>query len=303
MTQTDAAVIRILIADDQELFAEGLRTILEARAPDIRVVGIARDGAQAVEMAARERPHIVLLDVRMPTMDGVEAVKRIHQQLPEVRVVMLTTFDDDEYVKLSLANGAIGYLLKNRPPAELIASIRAVRSGVLQIDPAVSKSLIRGVGERERDGDEFLRSLYTLTTRERDVLGLLVQAFDNRQIGARMGIAEQTVRNYVSTIYSKLGIVNRVEIMRYMDRIRFYLEHTQGPTALRPSVGRRAPRPLSPRTPGTAPRRCGRRTRARSRWRPGCGRQIRRSPRSRGRSPGRGSPGCASAGRTGRGSP
>lgn len=226
MTETEAAVIRILIADDQELFAEGLRTILEARAPDIRVVGIARDGAQAVEMAARERPHIVLLDVRMPTMDGVEAVKRIHQQLPEVRVVMLTTFDDDEYVKLSLANGAIGYLLKNRPPAELIASIRAVRSGVLQIDPAVSKSLIRGVGERERDGDEFLRSLYTLTARERDVLGLLVQAFDNRQIGARMGIAEQTVRNYVSTIYSKLGIVNRVEIMRYMDRIRFYLEHT-----------------------------------------------------------------------------
>lgn len=226
MTETDGAAIRILIADDQELFAEGLRTILEARAPDIRVVGIARDGAQAVEMAARERPHIVLLDVRMPTMDGVEAVKRIHQQLPEVRVVMLTTFDDDEYVKLSLAHGAIGYLLKNRPPAELIASIRAVQSGVLQIDPAVSKSLIMGVGERGRNEDEFLRSLYTLTARERDVLGLLVQALDNRQIGVQMGIAEQTVRNYVSTIYSKLGIENRIEIMRYMDRIRFYLEHS-----------------------------------------------------------------------------
>lgn len=226
MTETDGTVIRILIADDQELFAEGLRTILEARASDIQVVGIARDGAQAVEMTTREHPHIVLLDVRMPGMDGVEAVKRIHQRLPEVRVVMLTTFDDDEYVKFSLAHGAIGYLLKNRPPAELIASIRAVRSGVLQIDPAVSKSLIRGVGERERNEDEFLRSLYTLTARERDVLGLLVQAFDNRQIGVRMGIAEQTVRNYVSTIYSKLGIEHRIEIMRYMDRIRFYLEHS-----------------------------------------------------------------------------
>lgn len=223
---TEPGTINILIADDQVLFAEGLRTILEARAPDIRVVAVARDGAEALDLALRERPHIVLMDVRMPGMDGVEAVKRIHQQAPEVRVVMLTTFDDDDYVKFSLANGAIGYLLKNRPPAELIASIRAVQGGILQIDPAVSKSLIKDIGERERNEDEFLRSLYSLTARERDVLGLLVQAFDNRQIGAQMGIAEQTVRNYVSIIYSKLGIENRVEIMRYMDRIRFYLKHS-----------------------------------------------------------------------------
>jgi DNA-binding NarL/FixJ family response regulator len=218
--------IRVLIADDQVLFAEGLKTILAARAPDVDVVAIAADGAEAVEKVKADPPHIVLMDVRMPRMDGVEATRQIHAILPQVRIVMLTTFDDDEYVKLSLAHGAIGYLLKNRPPAELIASIRAVRSGILQIDPAVTKTLIHDVDTRERDKDEFMRELSSLTPREREVLRLLVEACDNRQIASRMNVAEQTVRNYISTIYSKLGIVNRIEIMKYMDKIRFYLEHS-----------------------------------------------------------------------------
>ena len=217
--------IRVLIADDQVLFAEGLKTILESRAPDIEVTGIVPDGNAAIAAVSATSPDIVLMDVRMPGMDGVEATKRIHADHPNVRIVVLTTFDDDEYVKLSLANGAIGYLLKNRPPAELIASIRAVQGGILQIDPGVSKALIKDLNARPLDDDQFLRDLYTLTHREREVLRLLVQACDNRQIGTRLGIAEQTVRNYVSAIYSKLAIVNRVEVMRHMDKIRFYLEH------------------------------------------------------------------------------
>jgi DNA-binding NarL/FixJ family response regulator len=217
--------IRVLIADDQVLFAEGLRTILAARAPDIDVVTLAADGAEAVEKVKADPPDVVLMDVRMPRMDGVEATRQIHAISPQVRIVMLTTFDDDEYVKLSLAHGAIGYLLKNRPPAELIASIRAVRSGILQIDPAVARTLIHDVDTRQLDEDEFMRNLSSLTPREKEVLRLLVEACDNRQIASRMSVAEQTVRNYISTIYAKMGIVNRIEIMKHMDKIRFYLEH------------------------------------------------------------------------------
>jgi DNA-binding NarL/FixJ family response regulator len=223
--RSESERVRVLIADDQVLFAEGLKTILEARASDIEVVGIARNGKEAVDLTAAVHPDIVLLDVRMPVMDGVDATRQLHAQFPEVRVMMLTTFDDDEYVKNSLAFGAIGYLLKNRPPAELIASIRAVRSGILQIDPAVSKALFHDVDEKTLDDSEFIRNMNSLTPREKDVLRYLVLACGNQEIALKMQIAEQTVRNYVSTIYSKLGIVNRIEIMRYVDKIRFYLEH------------------------------------------------------------------------------
>lgn len=217
--------IRILIVDDQRLFAEGLRTILESRAAEMTVVGIAENGREAMAAVESKQPDIVLMDVRMPIMDGVEATKRILRDHPSVRIVMLTTFDDDEYVKYSLANGAIGYLLKNRPPAELIASVRAVKGGILQIDPAVSKSLIHDDRRRDFDDDEFLHRLNGLTKRERQVLQLLVDAYDNRQIATEIGVAEQTVRNYISAIYSKLGIENRIEIMRHMDKVHFFLEH------------------------------------------------------------------------------
>lgn len=219
------AEIRVVIADDQTLFAEGLKTILESRAPDIQVVGIARDGNEAVELTRRLSPDIVLMDVRMPGMDGVDATKKIHEAQPDVHILVLTTFDDDEYVKHSLAYGAIGYLLKNRPPAELIDSIHAVQNGILQIDPGVAKTLIHHVREPSVNDDDILKSLTSLTHRDRDVLELLIQAYDNRQIAETMSIAEQTVRNYISGIYSKPGIVNRIEIMRYTERIKFYLEH------------------------------------------------------------------------------
>ena len=217
--------IKILIVDDQTLFAEGLKTILESRAEDMDVVGIASDGNQVLGILEKVIPDIILMDIRMPGMDGVETVKRVHQRYPAIRIVMLTTFDDDEYVKTSLLYGAIGYLLKNRPPVELIASIRAVKNGVLQIDPAVSKALVKDVREREINDDDFIRNMHTLTAREREVLRLLIQAFDNKGIAAHLNIMEQTVRNYISAIYSKLGIVNRIEIMKYTAKMKFYLDH------------------------------------------------------------------------------
>ena len=215
--------IRLLIADDQPTFAEGLKYVLESRAPDIEVVGIARDGREALRAVERDLPEIVLMDVRMPVMDGVEAARQIHQAHPDVRVLMLTTFDDDEYVQDSLRNGAVGYLLKNRPPQEIIVSIRAVKRGILQIDPAVSEALFHEREPLDVETVELGRQLQTLTRRETEVLELLIQALDNKQIATSLNVAEQTVRNHVSVIYSKLGITNRMQILQIVDRIKTML--------------------------------------------------------------------------------
>ena len=216
--------IRLLIADDQMLFGEGLKYVLESRAPDIEVIGTATDGIEAVELVASERPDIVLMDVRMPNMDGVEATRRIHEAYPEVRVLMLTTFDDDEYVHDSLRNGAVGYLLKNRPPLELIVSIRAVKRGILQIDPEISEALFREGRSENRDDNEFTRNLENLTRREIDVLELLVQALSNKEIARKLFVAEQTVRNHVSVIYSKLEIENRMQVLQHVEDIKAFLK-------------------------------------------------------------------------------
>jgi len=210
--------IRLLIADDQRMFAESMKYIIDLHASDIQIVGLAFDGQEAVRAIGEYRPDIVLMDVRMPVMDGVEAVRLVNQQYPSVKVLMLTTFADDEYVKASLRHGAVGYLLKNRPLAELINSIRAVNDGILQLDRAVSRSLI--VGRKTDTPDEqVMASIKTLTHREREVLTLMVQAWDNRQIAKTLNVTEQTVRNYISTIYNKLGVTHRMDVVRMTDQI------------------------------------------------------------------------------------
>ena len=215
-------MIRVLIVDDQRMFAESIKYVIESRASDIEIVGIALNGREACEQALRLLPHIVLLDVRMPVMDGVEAAKLIHRDLPSVKILMLTTFDDDEYVKGSLKHGAVGYLLKSMPPIELINALRAVHGGIMQIDPAVSKALIGGSEQKVPDG-EFMANLKTLTRRERDVLELMVQSLDNTQIARTLSLAEQTVRNYISTIYSKLGVEHRMDVLKIIDKINYFL--------------------------------------------------------------------------------
>jgi DNA-binding NarL/FixJ family response regulator len=218
----------VLIVDDQDLFAEGLKTIIESRSNDIAVQGIAANGKKALEALARQTPDIVLLDVRMPEMDGVQTAREIHERYPRVKVVMLTTFEDDEYVKDSLRYGAVGYLLKNRPPEELIASIRAVGGGVVQLDPAAARALLHEVSVSVPISSEITKSLRTLTARERQTLRLLVNAASNREIAERMNVVEQTARNYVSTIYAKLGMTNRLEIMKHMKEIRAFLSEETG---------------------------------------------------------------------------
>jgi DNA-binding NarL/FixJ family response regulator len=216
-------MIRVLIVDDQRMFAESIKYIIESRASDIQIVGLAFDGQEAVRCVGEKRPDIVLMDVRMPVMDGVEAARLIGRQYPDVKVLMLTTFADDEYVKASLRHGAVGYLLKNRPPIELINSIRAVSGGILQIDPAVSQSLILGK-QMDTPDEQIAANLRTLTHREREVISLMVQALDNRQIATTLNVAEQTVRNYISTIYDKLGVTNRMDVLRMMDQIVEFLD-------------------------------------------------------------------------------
>ena len=207
--------IRILLVDDQSLFAEGLKFVLESRASDIEVVDIALNGDEAVRKAESLLPDIILMDVRMPVKDGVQAAREILAMNRKLKIVMLTTFDDDEYVQAALKNGAIGYLLKNRPPIELIYSIRAVQKGIVQLDPRVAESLFQR-GEDSRSATEILRLIEDFTKREREVLHLLAQALDNRQIADHLHVAEQTVRNYIHSIYSKLGISNRMEIVRVL---------------------------------------------------------------------------------------
>jgi DNA-binding NarL/FixJ family response regulator len=219
--------VRVMIADDQQLFAEGLRVVIESRAPRFEVVGIAQNGKIAVSMARDLKPDVILMDVRMPEMDGVVATRLIHEKYPEIKILILTTFDDDEYVKFSLRNGAIGYLLKNRPAEELVESIKALARGIIQIDPAVSAKFFDAGRSQDSDSDDFNRRLNTLTGRERGILEQLVQAKRIVNIASDLEIAEQTVRNHISSIYFKLDIHDRLEIINYVNQIRYFLDKTR----------------------------------------------------------------------------
>jgi DNA-binding NarL/FixJ family response regulator len=208
--------VRVLLADDQALFVESLRTVIEKSAEDIEVVGVARNGAEAVEIQGRERADLVVMDVRMPVVDGVEAARLILERDPGARIVMLTTFEDDEYVKEALERGAVGYLLKDIPPAELIAAIRAAAGGAFLIAPSVARSLLKRAYPRERGPREpLLPEWYAgMSRREREIIECLVDGYSNKEIASLLSIAEQTVRNHISAIYDKMGAPDRSHAMR-----------------------------------------------------------------------------------------
>lgn len=235
--------IRVLIADDQRLFAASLKTVLETMDPDIQVVGIAGDGQEALSLADELSPSMVLMDVRMPVLDGVEATRLLKFRHPQMPVLMLTTFEDEEYVRTALGHGALGYLLKNIPPSELVASIRTILSGAMAIDPRVMATLLgrplhgkRGQGgetvESARGGDAGGSGIETddshaldkssgeeswtdyLNRKERHIVAQMVRGLTNKEIARTLYMAEQTVRNYVSRIYEKAGVKDRVEAIR-----------------------------------------------------------------------------------------
>jgi DNA-binding NarL/FixJ family response regulator len=202
-------VIRVLLVDDQELMRMGFRMVLGAQA-DIDVVGEAGDGERAVELAAELRPDVVLMDVRMPKLDGVEATKLITGP-GYARVLVMTTFDLDEYALSALRNGASGFLLKDTHPAELVSSLHAVASGDAVVAPSVTRRLLdRFLGA----DDPKLRDsavLDALTEREREVLVLIAKGLSNTELAGRLYLSEATVKTHMGRILAKLGLRDRVQ--------------------------------------------------------------------------------------------
>ncbi|HEY52473.1 MAG TPA: response regulator transcription factor [Caldilineae bacterium] len=204
--------VRVLLADDQQLMREGLRVLLDLT-PDIRVVGEAGDGAEAVERALALQPDVVLMDVRMPHLDGVAATRRLHEACPEVQVIILTTFDDDEYVFEGLRAGAAGYLLKDAPSEQLAEAIRAAAQGEAFIQPSVARKVVAEFARlTERDHRRREQPLVEpLSAREFEVLALVAEGLSNREISERMFITPGTVKNHVSNVLAKLGVRDRTQ--------------------------------------------------------------------------------------------
>jgi len=206
-------VIRVLLVDDQQLVRIGFRMIL-ADEPDIEVVGEAADGRAALDAVPRLRPDVVVMDLRMPNMDGVEATRRLGEGSPDgPRVLILTTFDADEYVVDALRAGASGFLLKDVPPADFVAAIRLIAAGDALLAPSVTRRLLDRLRDRlpaSTDGvrDERLREL---TEREVEVLSLIARGLSNREIADRLGLAEPTVKTHVSHVLDKLALRDRAQ--------------------------------------------------------------------------------------------
>ena len=207
--------IRVLVADDQQLVREGLRVLLDLTA-DIRVVGEAGHGREAVEQVRRVRPDVVLMDVRMPELDGVAATRQLREAFPEVKVIILTTFDDDEYVFDGLRAGAVGYLLKDVPSEQLAEAIRAAARGEAFIHPSVTRKVVAEftrLAERERVRREQ-PLVDPLSGRELEVLLLLADGMSNQEIAGHLCIAPGTVKNHVSSILSKLDARDRIQAVQ-----------------------------------------------------------------------------------------
>jgi DNA-binding NarL/FixJ family response regulator len=203
------ALISVLIADDQRLVRAGFRVIL-AEEPDITVVGEAADGAEAVRLAEALRPDIVLMDIRMPNMDGLAAARQVLEHGTS-RVLILTTFDADEYVYETLRMGASGFLLKDAPPDQLIGAVRCIAAGNALIDPAITKRLIGRFAHAVRPPALQPAQLKDLTARELDVLRLVARGLANAEIAAELVVEESTVKTHVSRILLKLGLRDRVQ--------------------------------------------------------------------------------------------
>jgi DNA-binding NarL/FixJ family response regulator len=208
---------RVLIADDQELIRSGFRLILEAHG--FEVVGEAADGRQAVDLAHSERPDVILMDVRMPGMDGIDATREVVRALPNVKVLVLTTFDLDEYVYDALRAGASGFLLKDVGRADLVAAVNVVAAGDALLAPSVTRRLLADFarsqpaaprGGADAGTDAGTGPVQALTARERDTLGLLARGLSNAQIAAELVVSEHTVKTHVGNVFMKLGLRDRI---------------------------------------------------------------------------------------------
>jgi DNA-binding NarL/FixJ family response regulator len=204
-------VTRVLVADDQALVRVGLRKILDTE-PDLSVVAEAEDGEEAVSRARELEPDVVLMDIRMPVLDGIEATRRIVEAQPATRVLVLTTFGLDTYVFDALRAGASGFMLKDAPPEEIAAAVRIVARGEALLAPAITRTVVEEFARREPPAPAPApRGLDELTTREREVLDLLARGLSNAEICARLVVSEATTKTHVARILQKLGLRDRAQ--------------------------------------------------------------------------------------------
>ncbi|MDI6857473.1 MAG: response regulator transcription factor [Dehalococcoidia bacterium] len=207
--------LRVLLVDDHILFRKGLRGLLSAR-DDIEIVGECGDGADAVEQTRRLAPDIVLMDIRMCGLDGLEATRRIAAEMPDVKVVMLTVSEQDDDLFEAIKSGARGYLLKNVEPEELLRLVRAVADGEAALSPAVAAKMLDQFNRGPERESEGATGEQPLTEREKEVLSLLVEGLGNKQIAHRLSVSESTVRNHLHNALYKLRLENRIQLALYV---------------------------------------------------------------------------------------
>lgn len=204
-------MIRILLCDDQEIVTEGLQVILST-APGIAVVGVAHDGLEALEVVQATQPDLVLMDLKMPSVNGIQATQQIRTRFPNVRVLVLTTYADDEWVVDAIRAGAAGYLLKETPREQLIAAIRGTAEGATYVDPNVAGKLFHWIAQPGVTPQAGSRTIAVdLSSREREVLQLLADGLSNSEIAERIHLSRGTVQNYVSSILLKLEVTDRTQ--------------------------------------------------------------------------------------------
>ena len=204
-------MIRVLLVDDETLVRTGLRMILNP-AEDVEVVGEAGDGREAVDAVARHRPDVVLMDVRMPMMDGLSASEELQRRSDPPKIIMLTTFDLDDYVHRALRAGAVGFLLKDTEPQDLLGAVRTVAAGSAMLSPTVTKRLLTTFADTEQsEVEKFRTQLDVLTAREHDVIRAVARGLSNAEIARELFMSEATVKAHVSRSLSKLGLRNRVQ--------------------------------------------------------------------------------------------
>ena len=211
-------MIKVMLADDQKILSEGIKSVLET-CPDIAVCGIAYDGVQAVDMARALRPDVILMDVRMPEMDGVAATKRIKESFPDIKIIILTTFDDSDYILSGINNGASGYLLKDIGSAALIDAIKNAYAGDTILPSKIARKIADAAMLVSSDKQIKLKRAYGLSDREVDIALMLADGFTNRQIASAIKLSDGTARNYISSIYLKLGVDSRMSAIEKIKEI------------------------------------------------------------------------------------
>lgn len=200
--------MKILLCDDQAVIRDGLELLLNLE-KDFEVVGLAQDGAEAVDIVKQKQPDLVLMDLNMPIMNGIEATREIHAKFPNIKILVLTTYDDDEWVFDAVRAGASGYLFKDTPRQKIVEAIRGTMDGKSFLDPAVAGKLMNQVASKQTQPTSILAD--KLTERELDVLRLIAKGINNSEIAAQLHLSEGTVRNHVSAILDKLGVSDRTQ--------------------------------------------------------------------------------------------